>query len=153
MSLKNRARAVAQILTIEARKRILCGMFRQDSKTPTGVARILLAKRARARANRERAPQVFFSWPEAPLSVPECSSESSNRAPPAPSPPVKRGPLQELDQPKLQNARRRDIGLGPEHDWSSHAADAFGLMAVCADDPGAMRAFYRRIEYPRLGIV
>jgi hypothetical protein len=22
----------------------------------------------------------------------------------------------------------RDIGLGPEHDWSSHAADAFGLM-------------------------
>lgn len=25
---------------------------------------------------------------------------------------------------------RREIGLGPEHDWSSHAADAFGLMAV-----------------------
>ena len=25
----------------------------------------------------------------------------------------------------------RNIGLGPEHDWSSHAADAFGLMAVC----------------------
>ncbi len=24
----------------------------------------------------------------------------------------------------------RGIGLGPEHDWSSHAADAFGLMAV-----------------------
>jgi len=24
----------------------------------------------------------------------------------------------------------RDIGLGPEHDWSSHAADAFGLMCV-----------------------
>jgi phage terminase large subunit len=24
----------------------------------------------------------------------------------------------------------RDIGLGPEHDWSSHAADAFGLMAI-----------------------
>ena len=24
----------------------------------------------------------------------------------------------------------RSIGLGPEHDWSSHAADAFGLMAV-----------------------
>lgn len=27
----------------------------------------------------------------------------------------------------------RGIGLGPEHDWSSHAADAFGLMAVAAD--------------------
>lgn len=24
----------------------------------------------------------------------------------------------------------RDIGLGPEHDWSSHSADAFGLIAV-----------------------
>jgi phage terminase large subunit len=24
----------------------------------------------------------------------------------------------------------RNIGLGPEHDWSSHGADAFGLMAV-----------------------
>lgn len=24
----------------------------------------------------------------------------------------------------------RNIGLGPDHDWSSHAADAFGLMAV-----------------------
>jgi phage terminase large subunit len=24
----------------------------------------------------------------------------------------------------------RNVGLGPEHDWSSHAADAFGLMCV-----------------------
>lgn len=24
----------------------------------------------------------------------------------------------------------REIGLGPEHDWSSHAADALGLMAI-----------------------
>jgi hypothetical protein len=46
---------------------------------------------------------------------------------------------------------RRDIGLGPEHDWSSHAADAFGLMAVCCEELGVMRAFYRRIEYPRVG--
>jgi phage terminase large subunit len=27
----------------------------------------------------------------------------------------------------------RNIGLGPEHDWSSHAADSFGLAAVCAE--------------------
>lgn len=27
----------------------------------------------------------------------------------------------------------RQIGLGPEHDWSSHAADAFGLMCVVYD--------------------
>lgn len=25
---------------------------------------------------------------------------------------------------------KRNIGLGPEHDWASHGADAFGLMAV-----------------------
>lgn len=28
----------------------------------------------------------------------------------------------------------RDIGLGPEHDWASHASDSFGLMAVVAED-------------------
>jgi phage terminase large subunit len=28
---------------------------------------------------------------------------------------------------------KRDIGLGPEHDWSSHGADAFGLMAVSVE--------------------
>lgn len=27
----------------------------------------------------------------------------------------------------------RGIGLGPEHDWSSHAADSFGLMCMCAE--------------------
>jgi len=27
----------------------------------------------------------------------------------------------------------RGIGLGPDHDWSSHAADSFGLMAVVVD--------------------
>lgn len=31
----------------------------------------------------------------------------------------------------------RDIGLGPEHDWASHGSDAFGLMAIVAED--AMR--------------
>ena len=29
----------------------------------------------------------------------------------------------------------RNVGLGPEHDWSSHAADAFGLMAVAFQEP------------------
>lgn len=27
----------------------------------------------------------------------------------------------------------RNIGLGPEHDWSSHGADAFGLLCVAAE--------------------
>ncbi len=29
----------------------------------------------------------------------------------------------------------RDVGLGPDHDWSSHAADAFGLMAIAYEEP------------------
>lgn len=29
----------------------------------------------------------------------------------------------------------RNIGLGPEHDWSSHAADAFGLMCIDYEPP------------------
>jgi phage terminase large subunit len=31
----------------------------------------------------------------------------------------------------------RQIGLGPDHDWSSHAADAFGLMCVAYEQPRA----------------
>lgn len=30
----------------------------------------------------------------------------------------------------------RNIGLGPEHDWSSHGADAFGLMCIRYEEPG-----------------
>ncbi len=29
----------------------------------------------------------------------------------------------------------REIGLGPNHDWSSHGADSFGLMAVSYETP------------------
>lgn len=29
----------------------------------------------------------------------------------------------------------RNIGLGPEHDWASHGADAFGLMCVAHEPP------------------
>jgi phage terminase large subunit len=29
----------------------------------------------------------------------------------------------------------RGIGLGPEHDWSSHGADSFGMMAVVYEEP------------------
>lgn len=47
----------------------------------------------------------------------------------------------------------RNVGLGPEHDWSSHAADAFGLMAILYEEPSRMKAFNRKINYPNLGIV
>ncbi len=47
----------------------------------------------------------------------------------------------------------RNIGLGPEHDWSSHAADALGLMAICHEQPGRVAAFNRPIRYAELGWV
>lgn len=31
----------------------------------------------------------------------------------------------------------RNIGLGPEHDWSSHGADSFGLMCIVYEPPKA----------------
>jgi phage terminase large subunit len=30
----------------------------------------------------------------------------------------------------------REIGLGPDHDWASHSADAFGLMCIAHEPPG-----------------
>jgi phage terminase large subunit len=43
----------------------------------------------------------------------------------------------------------RDIGLGPEHDWASHGADAFGLMAVVYEEPSS--SWGEAIKYPSLG--
>jgi phage terminase large subunit len=45
---------------------------------------------------------------------------------------------------------QRNIGLGPEHDWSSHGADAFGLMAVAYEAP---KAKDKPIKYPRSGVI
>lgn len=41
----------------------------------------------------------------------------------------------------------RGIGLGPDHDWSSHSADAFGLMCVAYEQPSARAP--KPIEYKR----
>lgn len=38
----------------------------------------------------------------------------------------------------------RNVGLGPEHDWSSHGADAFGLMAVAYNEPSAKKTETKR---------
>lgn len=43
----------------------------------------------------------------------------------------------------------RNIGLGPEHDWSSHGADSFGLMCVVHAPPTAMKP----LKYSTKGIV
>lgn len=40
----------------------------------------------------------------------------------------------------------RGIGLGPNHDWASHGADAFGLMCVAYEEPKESKP----LNYPRL---
>jgi phage terminase large subunit len=44
---------------------------------------------------------------------------------------------------------QRNIGLGPEHDWSSHGADAFGLMCIAHEEPRQKQ----QIKYTSKGIV
>ncbi len=36
----------------------------------------------------------------------------------------------------------RNIGLGPEHDWASHSADAFGLGAIAFEEPKQAVTFF-----------
>ena len=40
----------------------------------------------------------------------------------------------------------RGIGLGPNHNWSSHCADAVGLMAICYDKTVKEKKTYRTIQ-------
>jgi hypothetical protein len=52
-----------------------------------------------------------------------------------------------------KKGEQRDVGLGPSHDWSSHCADAFGLMAISYEDPVRTAGFNRKIEYRRPDII
>jgi phage terminase large subunit len=46
----------------------------------------------------------------------------------------------------------RNVGLGPDHSWASHAADAFGLMAICYEEPSRSAGFGRKLVYNTLGL-
>jgi phage terminase large subunit len=46
---------------------------------------------------------------------------------------------------------QRNVGLGPDHDWASHGADAFGLMAVAYEQPDERKA--KPIKYPESGVI
>lgn len=39
----------------------------------------------------------------------------------------------------------RNVGLGPDHDWSSHSADAFGLMCIAYETPREAKKKTRHI--------
>jgi phage terminase large subunit len=45
--------------------------------------------------------------------------------------------------------QERGVGLGPNHDWSSHGADAFGLMCVAYEPPKQAQ----KINYGRRGVI
>lgn len=45
---------------------------------------------------------------------------------------------------------KRGIGLGPEHDWASHASDAFGLMCICYEPPST--SWGKPLPYRRTGL-
>lgn len=47
----------------------------------------------------------------------------------------------------------RNIGLGPEHDWSSHGADSFGLMAIIYEQQKNKQVHSKPLPLPRLGCV
>lgn len=47
---------------------------------------------------------------------------------------------------------KRNVGMGPEHDWSSHYADGFGLMAICYVEPAGHANFNRKISFARVGV-
>jgi phage terminase large subunit len=42
------------------------------------------------------------------------------------------------------------MGLGPEHDWSSHAADAFGMLAVVMSNNLTEDVWHSDIDYSRM---
>jgi phage terminase large subunit len=53
--------------------------------------------------------------------------------------PTTRAGMEALGAYHAKRDDARGIDLGPEHDWASHAADAFGLMCVVYEEPKAPR--------------
>ena len=54
------------------------------------------------------------------------------------------GGIEALGSYHARKDEARNIDLGPEHDWSSHAADAFGLMCVVYEEPRAKKMERKR---------
>jgi phage terminase large subunit len=76
------------------------------------------AAKQRIEAGRRWFPSIWFNAPEGAdwETTPTCAAG-----------------IDALGWYHEKRDEERGIGLGPDHDWSSHGADAFGLGAVCAD--------------------
>lgn len=61
-----------------------------------------------------------------------------------------RGGIEALGAYHAKKDEDRQIDLGPEHDWSSHAADAFGLGCVVYEEPRTT-TFTRKLNPGRQG--
>lgn len=88
----------------------------EGALTQAGFASVVIpnqgrgAAKARIEAARRLFPRVYFN-------------EATTRA-----------GLDALGSYHERRDEQRNIGLGPEHDWSSHSADAFGLGCVAYED-------------------
>lgn len=78
------------------------------------------AAKNRIEAGRRLFPSIWFNAPE------NADHETT---------PTCQGGLDALGWYHEKKDEIRNIGLGPEHDWSSHGADSFGLMAVVYELP------------------
>jgi phage terminase large subunit len=81
------------------------------------------AAKQRIEAARRWFPSIWFNSPPDVQLTPEGWYASPTTA----------GGLEALGWYHEKKDEQRGIGLGPEHDWSSHASDSFGLMCVCAE--------------------
>jgi phage terminase large subunit len=81
------------------------------------------AARQRIEAARRRFPMVWFN---------ETTTEAGRDA---------------LGWYHEKKDEARGIGLGPDHDWSSHGADAFGLMCVAYEEPARNPNWNKPINY------
>lgn len=85
------------------------------------------AASARIEAVRRRLPMVWFD---------EDTTEAGREA---------------LGAYHEKKDEKREIGLGPNHDWASHGADAFGLMAIVYEEPDAPGATPQALVIPSFG--
>jgi len=99
------------------------------------------AAKKRIEAGRRHFPAIWFHAPEGAdhEKVPTCA-----------------GGLKALGWYHEKRDEERGIGLGPEHDWASHGADAFGLGCICADRIFAESdtdGWNRKLKYDSRGVV
>jgi phage terminase large subunit len=81
------------------------------------------AAKARIEAARRVFPSISFNEPPDVKLTAEGWYESPTCA----------AGLEALGWYHEKKDEERNVGLGPDHDWSSHGADAFGLMCVAAE--------------------